>query len=386
MAQIDFQSYMALFAAEMPRFSVPGIGSFVWHVERAQVDPKAGIVLPPRPILKYEPGHRYQAETVAFLQEYFGIPAEEAEALLREIGRIASSYIRATNEIDLWKLGKIKKVGAIYKVELAEDAPIAITAELYEVSLRSTAGAAVSPPPVSLPAAEKRKPEKPPKTQEKSKIPDQSRARVVESGAEGPIPPQPARSSERRWTLVIVVIGVIVAVAAAGVFWLLSKRKAAQPVEISLSKRLPSGTSSSETSDLSEKEAAPARPSEKSETAPAPSKAEPARPKSEQPTPQPKAQVPPPAEKPAPSPLPTTDKPKPAAGPRYHIIVGAYPSRAEAEAKAREFSGYAIQYLPGKEPGWVRLSVFSTTNKEEAQRKLQEIRAQAPDAWVLTTQ
>lgn len=378
----------------MPRFSVPGIGSFVWHVERAQVDPKAGIVLPPRPTLKYEPGHRYQSETIMFIQEYFGMPADEAEALLREIGRVASNYVRATNEIDLWKLGKIKKVGAIYKVELANEAPIAITAELYEVSLRATTGAAVAPPPVSSPAPEKRKPEKPSKTQEtqeKSKTTEQTRARVVERDAEDTIPAKSGRSSERRWTLIIVVIGVIVAVAAVGVFWLLGKRKTAQPVEISLSKRSSSTTSSSETSDTeaakssasSEDKAASARKSEKSEAAP--SKAEPTRSKPE-PAPQPKAQTTPPAEKPAPSPPPTSDKPKPASGPRYHIIVGAYPSRAEAEAKAKQFSGYAVQYLPGKDPGWVRLSVFNTTNKGEAQRKLQEIRAQAPDAWVLTAQ
>lgn len=380
MSQIDFQSYIALLAAEMPRFSVPGIGSFVWHVEKAQVDPKAGIVAPPRPFLKYEPGHRYQGETIAFLQEYFGMAQEEAEAFLREIGRLASAYVRATNEMDLWKLGKIKKVGAVYKVELSEDAPVPFTAELYEVSLRAGAMSAVAPPPASAPA--KSKQDKSPKAEEKTM--ERSRARVVEAIGDD-IAPQPTSPSGRRWGLIIIVIGLITAVVAVGVFWVLRGRKPAQPVEVVLSKPKP------------DKPAQPAEPAsqasspssaQKSVPSPAPEKPQQTQKQtaSAERKPAEAEQKPLPPEKPI-SQAPPPSPPKPvASGPRYYIIVGSYPSRAEAEAKAREFAGYRVEYLPGKDPGWVRLSIFSSSDKAEVQQKLREVKSQVPDAWVFTAQ
>lgn len=391
MSQIDFQSYIALLAAEMPRFSVPGIGSFIWHVEKAHVDPKAGTVAPPRPFLKYEPGHRYQVDTVAFLQEYFGMSPEEAEAFLREIGRLASSYIRATNEMDLWKLGKIRKVGAVYKVELAEEAPVPFTAELYEVSLRSGAVSAVAPPPVAAHAPAREKQQKPAKVKEKPV--EHSRARVVESPATGEVIPQPASSAGRRWGLIVVGIGVIVAVVAVSVFWVLRGRKPAQPVEVVLSRPKP------------DKPAQPAEPAsqasspssaQKSVPSPAPEKPQQtqkrtasAERKPAEPSPAPDkstGQKPPTPEKPV-SQTPPPSPPKPvASGPRYHIIVGSYPSRAEAESRAREFSGYRVEYLPGKDPGWVRLSIFSSSDKAEVQQKLREVKSQVPDAWVFTAQ
>lgn len=383
MSQIDFQSYIALLAAEMPRFSVPGIGSFVWHVEKAHVDPKAGTVAPPRPFLKYEPGHRYQAETVAFLQEYFGMPPEEAEPFLREIGRLASNYIRATNEMDLWKLGKIRKVGAVYKVELAEEAPVPFTAELYEVSLRSGAVSAVAPPPVAAPAPAREKQQKSAKVKEKPV--EHSRARVVESPATGEVIPQPASSAGRRWGLIVVGIGVIIAVVAVSVFWVLKGRKPAQPVEVVLSR--PKPDRSAQPAEPAPQASSPAS-AQKSAPSPAPEKPQQTQKQtaSAERKPAEAEQKPLPPEKPV-SQTPPPSPPKPvASGPRYHIIVGSYPSRAEAESRAREFSGYRVEYLPGKDPGWVRLSIFSSSDKAEVQQKLREVKSQVPDAWVFTAQ
>lgn len=381
MAQIDFQSYVSLLAVELPRFSIPGVGSFIWHVEKAQVDPKGGVVAPPRPFLKYEPGHRYQAETVAFLQEYFGIPTEEAEALLKEIGRLSSAYLRAANEMDLWKLGKIKKVGAVYKLELAEEAVVPFSAELYEVSLRASGGAAVAP--VSPSPEPKAKPKEKPKSPS-TLVEEPPRARPVEvEFTEGPSQPSP-RSKRRPLLLIGVIILVGIGVAAGG-FWIWQQRESAkQPVEIVMSKK--EKERSAEVEPPSTPAGAPT--STPSEEPPSPKDKKPAPP----PTPEreresrtEKASSPAPApsvEKPAKPELPKAEK-VPPVGPRYHIIIGSYPSRAEAEAKAREFPGYSIVYLPGKDPGWVRLSVFSSTDKAEIQRKLQEVKTRVPDAWVL---
>ncbi|MCX8112332.1 MAG: SPOR domain-containing protein [Bacteroidia bacterium] len=372
MAQIDFQSYIALLAAELPRFSVPGVGSFVWHVEKAHVDPRAGVVAPPRPALKYEPGHRFQAETITFLREYFGLPAEEAEALLREIGRLASTYLRATNEMDLWKLGKIKKVGAVYKVELAEEALIPFSAELYEVSLRSSSPAA---PVAATPAKAKVSG----KSQDLSKASDFPRARVVEQSTETEVfTPQPTQTSGKRWSVLLISIGLIVAIITIGVFWILRKRKPAQPVEIVLSKPKPEVSSKPELPPTPPQPTSSSSPEKRFQTSP---------PEKKPPTDQVAASPPSPKNKSA---IPEQPKPQappsPSPGPRYYIIVGSYPSRTEAEAKARELAEFQVEYLPGKEPGWVRLSVFSSSNKADVQRKLREVKAKIPDAWVFTAQ
>lgn len=371
MAQIDFQSYIAFLAAELPRFSIPGVGTFVWHVEKVAVDPKSAIVTPPRSALKYEPGHRYQSETVAFLHEHFGISYEEADALLREIGKAASAYLRAAGEMDLWKFGKIKKVGASYRVELNEEAQIPVAVELYEVSLRSGVTAAVaSPPPIVSSSS-------PPAKKSKSTPAESPRARVVETSEEILSVPEieaSPPSSERRWGLIIVGIGLVLVLLAGGVFWILSKRKPAQPVEIVLSQpRTPSAK---------EKPAAP----KETPSASSPSPTQPSTPSKSEPVKKETPVSPTPAPKPEPpkAVLQPTPAPTPSKGPRYHIIVGSYPSRSEAEEKARTFTGYRIEYLPGKDPGWVRLSIYSSENKADVVRKLQEIRGQVPDAWIFT--
>ncbi|MCS7297858.1 MAG: hypothetical protein RMK19_02210 [Bacteroidia bacterium] len=378
MAQIDFQAYIALLAAELPRFSVPGVGSFVWHVEKAYVDPKLGIVTPPRPVLKYEPGHRYQAETVAFFQEYFGSDAAEAEALLREVGRLASAYLKAANEMDLWKFGKIKRIGGLYKIELAEGAPIPFAMELYEVSLRAGAASSVAPPPVPTPQDKPKEKDK----KDKPSLSDVPRARVVESPPsieeegdieKGEILPQPVAVPRQRWGLMLVALALLISLLAAGVFWILRKRKPAQPVEIVLSKSRPTAEPSSEV-----KPPSPEKPttSSTSPTLTLPEKkSSEAKPSPSLPSPpsSPSKASPPPPPKPSPS--------SPVSG-RYYIIVGSYPSRSEAEEKARQFSGYSIEYLPGKEPGWVRISIFSSSDRMQVQQKLREIKTRVPDAWV----
>lgn len=371
MASIDFQSYFALLAAELPRFSVPGVGSFVWHVEKAHVDPKAGTVAPPRPTLKYEPGHRYQSDTIAFLQEYFGIPSEEAEALLKEIGRLASAYIRAANEMEIWKLGKLKKIGGIYKVELNEEAPIPIVAELYEVSLRSSAAAA-APVSISIPHPSERTVDKAKSSSSKSEA---SRARVV---VEEPEREKAYRSSGgqavRRWRVVIGLVSLLMVGIGVAIFWILRGKKTHQPVEIVINK---SPSPSANTPSASKQPEEPIQSQKPSTSKPPAQTIEKSKPPTKADFPQDKKEVASSVRS-----EPTFAK-KPSSGPRYHIIAGSYPSRAEAEAKARQFTGYAVEYLPGKEPGWIRLSIYSSTDPKEVQQKLREIKSQVPDAWVL---
>ncbi|MCX7606091.1 MAG: SPOR domain-containing protein [Bacteroidia bacterium] len=353
-AQIDFQLYFSLLATDLLRFSIPGIGSFVWHVERSHVDPKAGTVSPPRPSLKYEPGYRYQGETVAFLRDHFGITENEAETLLREIGRLTSTYLKAAPELELWRLGKLKRIGGTYKVELVEEAHIPFAIELQEVSLRAGAVSAVTPLSTSPVSSEEGKSRK-----------EKSRARPIEDEASpaGLVEKAAPSSQRRRWLPLLGGVALVVALLAVVTFLLLKKRKPPQPVEISLSAR-----KAPPSQDKTTPVAATPPPSQSKD---APQVPPPSVEKSSSASP-PKA-----VEKSAPPPVKSIPS-----GPKYYIIVGSYPSRAEAEQKAAQFSGYKVEYLPGKEPGWVRLSIYSSTDKGEVQVRLREIKAQVPDAWV----
>lgn len=387
-AQIDFQAYLTFLVSQRERFSVPGLGTFVWHLERSHVDPKGGSISPPRPILKFEPGLRYQSETVAFLRDYFTLTRAEAENLLKEIGRLASAYLRAASEIDLWRIGKLKRVGGIYKFEPAENATLPIALDLGEVSLRAGGTPAVAPlsaapaSPTSASPAAKAKPSKTKDTPPAPKTaPERPRARPVEEEeqeADTHISPQPSR--KRNWIPLISGIVIVVSLLVAATVWLMRRRQPPAPVEITLSpsKSTPAATeapknptpapSSSPSSD---------KPSPKTPTAP-PTKAEmPAKPVEKTET------SPKPASKSTPPP-PQTQPTPPPSGPKYYIIIGSYPSRAEAETQAQRFSGYTIEYLPGKDPGWVRLGLLVSGDKAAAQRKLREVKAQVPDAWLYT--
>lgn len=374
-AHLDFQIYVAFLASELPRFTIPGLGSFAWHIEKAHVDPRTGVVTPPKPTLKHEPGHRYQAETVAFLRDHFGLPEAEAEALLREIGRLAAAYLRAASEMDLWRLGKIKRVGGVYKVELQEEVIPPIAVGLEEVNLRASTFSVVSlPKAASLPSS--------------SKSPDTSRARVQEavSPVSSPeesskVSPQPR--SSRRWVPVVASGVIVVAILAGVTFWLVRKRTPPQPVEIRLGGKSATSAGAPRPMPASPPTASPPSEAGKAASNPAPRPATPppaaASPKKTSPPAQTEKQAPPPSEK-ASAPA----APAGSTGPTYYIIVGSYPSRAEAEQKAAAFAGYKIEYLPGKDPGWVRLSVYSSRDKAAVQQRYREIKAKVPDAWVFT--
>ena len=384
--QIDFQAYLTLLASQRERFSVPGLGTFVWHLERSHVDPKGGIITPPRPTLKFEPGLRYQAETVAFLRDHFSLPPSEAENLLKEIGRLASAYLRAASEVELWRMGKLKRVGGVYRFEPNEGATLPIAVDLMEVSLRAGGTPAVAPlsvspaRPATSSTAEKAKPPKPKDTEPLPKAaPEKPRARPTEKPNEEDelIPPQPSR--KRNWVPLISGIILVVSLLVAATVWLMRRRQPPAPVEISLSQSK---------STSARKEEAPksqtAEPSSSAAPKSAPKEPAPTRPKAEAAPPKPTEKTEPtPKPTPKPTPSPAQAPPTPS-GPRYYIIVGSYPSRAEAEAQAGRFSGYTIEYLPGKDPGWVRLGLLAPSSKAEAQRKLKEVKAQVPDAWLYT--
>ncbi len=385
--QIDFQAYLTLLAAQRERFSVPGLGTFVWHLERSHVDPRGGTITPPRPTLKFEPGLRYQAETVAFLRDHFSLTPAEAENLLKEIGRLASNYLRAASEVELWRMGKLKRIGGVYKFEPNEGATLPIAMDLMEVSLRAGGTPAVAPlsaaptGSAASPSAEKTKSAKSKDTASSPKTaPEKPRARPVEKLDEEDdeyISPQPRR--KRSWIPLVSGIILIVSLLVAATVWLMRRRQPPAPVEITLSQ--PKSTSTP-------KEGTPkgqtAEPSPSPASKPAPKDPAPTRPKAEAAPPKP-AEKTEPTPKPTPKPAPSPAQASPApSGPRYYIIVGSYPSRAEAEAQAGRFSGYTIEYLPGKDPGWVRIGLLAPSDKAEAQRKLKEIKAQVPDAWLYT--
>ncbi|GIV23218.1 MAG: hypothetical protein KatS3mg025_0877 [Bacteroidia bacterium] len=363
-AQIDFQLYMGLLAAELPRFSVPGIGSFTWHVERAHVDPKSGTVTPPHPALKYEPGHKYLAETIAFLRDYFSLSEKEAEALLREVGRLTAAYLRAAPEMDLWRLGKLKRMGGLYKVELHEEAPIPFVMDLAEISLRAGASPVVTlaQSPTALSEAPKKHIETSP------------RAQPIETPSPT-VPPQPR--SSRRWLPIVLGTVAVIVVMGAITYVITRKRTPPQPVEINLSTKSASTPAPKAEPPKSSKEASTAKPTP-AETSPAqtPSTAKPSAPQA--PIASPKPSSPPEVAPKSPS-----KEVKTSSQPRYYVIVGAYPSRSEAEAKATAFPGYTVEYLPHpSKAGWFRVSIFSSTNRQQAEAFLRKIKSEVPDAWV----
>ncbi len=372
-AKTDFESYFALFAASLERFSIPGLGSFVWHIERAEVDPKAAQIKPPRPQLKYEPGQRYLSETVAFLMDKYGLSEQASEAFLKELGLVLVNYLKAANEMDVWKLGKLRRTGVSYRLELSEEAPVSFLEDLHPVSLRPTEGAVApisgSGQPPAPPPTKKAEKEKP--------VKESSRAKAVD------VPPQPQESpgARRRGLSWIVVVLLLLVGIGVGAYFILRQREktSRQPTEIVLGskheKTAPAETQKSEkASELPPAESkTPAQPSEPENTPPAkpptPEKS------STPPAPTPK----PPATERAISTQPTLTTPQKG---RYYIIVGSEPTLEEAAAKARAMGIPTAEFLPVPERGRVRISYHSTPNKAEAEARLKEAKARIPDAWL----
>jgi cell division septation protein DedD len=382
-AKIDFENYFALFATSLERFSIPNLGSFVWHIERAEVDPKTAQIKPPRPQLKYEPGQRYLAETVAFLIDRYGLSPEEAEAFLKELGHILLNYLKAANEMDVWKLGKLRRAGVSYRLELSEEAPLSFLEDLQPVSLRHSEGAVAPLTVSSQPTA----PASPKKAEKAQPHKESTRAKVVE------VSPQPAESTprKRRGLAWIGVVFLVLVGVGLGAYFILRKRKQAsrQPVEVVLGSKQgkSSGTSQGPEKTLPTNNNVSASQTEKkakTETTSPPS----SMPKSSSQKP---AQAPPAPEKaPAPkapsSPLPSSSKPAlttPQKG-RYYVIVGSYPSLEEAYENAKALGSSTVELLPMPERGRVRVSYYSSSNKAEAEARLREVRTRFKDAWLYT--
>jgi cell division septation protein DedD len=382
-AKIDFENYFALFATSLERFSIPNLGSFVWHIERAEVDPKTAQIKPPRPQLKYEPGQRYLAETVAFLIDRYGLSPEEAETFLKELGHILLNYLKAANEMDVWKLGKLRRAGVSYRLELSEEAPLSFLEDLQPVSLRHSEGAVAPLTVSSQPTAPAS-----PKKAEKAQPPKEStRAKVVE------VSPQPTESTprKRRGLAWIGVVFLVLVGIGLGAYFILRKRERAsrQPVEVVLGSKQ---GKSSEASHGPEKNL----PADNNVSAPQPekqAKSETTSPPSSTPksSSEKPAQAPPASEKaPAPkapsSPVPSSPKPAlttPQKG-RYYVIVGSYPSLEEAYENAKALGSSTVEFLPVPERGRVRVSYYSSSDKAEAEARLREVRTRFKDAWLYT--
>lgn len=374
-AKTDFESYFALFAASLERFSIPGLGSFVWHIERAEVDPKTAQIKPPRPQLKYEPGQRYLSETVAFLIDKYGLSEQASEAFLKELGLVLVNYLKAANEMDVWKLGKLRRTGVSYRLELSEEAPVSFLEDLHPVSLRHTEGAVApisgSGQPPAPPPTKKAEKEKP--------VKESSRAKAVEVAPQ----PQESPASRRRGLSWIVVVLLLLVGIGVGAYFILRQREktSRQPTEIVLGSKhqktapaeTPKSEKASEPSSAESKTPASTRPS-------APENKPPAKPPTPEtsptsPTPTPK----PPATERAISTQLTLTTPQKG---RYYIIVGSEPTLEEAAAKAKALGISTAEFLPVPERGRVRISYHSTPDKAEAEARLKEAKVRIPDAWL----
>ncbi len=393
---IDFEAYTALLMSSLERFSIPSVGSFVWHIERAEGDPRTATLKPPKPILKYEPGNRYLAETVAFLRDHYGLPEEEAKELLEETGRLLLGYLKSSPEINVWKLGKLRKVGVTYKFEVSEETPLSFLEDLAPVSLRATEERVVSLGPASAPTpSPKATPKK--EKEKKAQPAEKSRVRQVDEV----VSPQPeARSGNRSLILVGLSLLLLIGAGTAAYLILRQRKKTAKtPVEIVLKsdKGTKGATDSASTPPAPASTATPAPQSEKSPTTPSETatrhssiremrekgivqvqkEPKPAPAPSTSPKGAPKA-----PESTSPAQASTLKAPQPG---RHYLIIGAYPSLEEAKAKAQVFAGQPVEFLSHpKKSGWVRLSLYSSTDKQAVEARRNQILAQIPDAWIFT--
>ena len=377
-AKIDFENYFALFVTSLERFSIPGLGSFVWHIERVEVDPKAAQIKPPRPQLKYEPGQRYLSETIAFLIDKYGLSQQEAEAFLKELGLILVNYLKATNEMDVWKLGKLRRTGVSYRLELNEGAPVSFLEDLHPVSLRHGEGAVA---PISGSGQSPASPPPPKKAEKEKPSKESSRAKAVD------VPPQPQeRTPARRRGLgwIVAVLLLLVGIGVGAYFILRQRKKASrQPVEIVLGsknekKSLVETSGPEKTSEVS--------PAESTTPTPTPSPAPENKPSSTPAITEKTSTPPAPAPEPPVSERPTSAQPTlttPQKG-RYYIIIGSEPSLEAAYAKAKALGVSKAEFLPVPERGRVRISYHSTPNKAEAEARLKDVKARIPDAWIYT--
>jgi cell division septation protein DedD len=314
---------------------------------------------------------------VAFLIDRYGLSPEEAEAFLKELGHILLNYLKTANEMDVWKLGKLRRAGVSYRLELSEEAPLSFLEDLQPVSLRHSEGAVAPLTVSSQPTAPAS-----PKKAEKAQPPKEStRAKVVE------VSPQPAESTprKRRGLAWIGVVFLVLVGVGLGAYFILRKRERAsrQPVEVVLGSKQ---GKSSETFHGSEKtlpaddnvSVSQTEKKAKTETTSPPSS-------SQKPVQAPPAPEKSPAPK-APSPVPSPSKPAlttPQKG-RYYVIVGSYPSLEEAYENAKAIGSSTVEFLPVPERGRVRVSYFSSSNKAEAEARLREVRTRFKDAWLYT--
>ncbi|MDT7942297.1 MAG: hypothetical protein RQ993_03395, partial [Bacteroidota bacterium] len=279
-------------------------------------------------------------------------------------------------------LGKLRRAGVSYRLELSEEAPLSFLEDLQPVSLRHSEGAVAPLTVSSQPTA----PASPKKAEKAQPHKESTRAKVVE------VSPQPAESTprKRRGLAWIGVVFLVLVGVGLGAYFILRKRERAsrQPVEVVLGSKQ---GKSSETSRGSEKtlpaddnvSAPQLEKKAKSETTSSPSS-------TPQSSSQKPVQAPPASEKSsaleAPSPVPSSPKPAlttPQKG-RYYVIVGSYPSLEEAYENAKALGSSTVEFLPVPERGRVRVSYYSSSNKAEAEARLREVRTRFKDAWLYT--
>lgn len=348
MKEIDYALYLAHLLRELPRVSIPGIGSFVRVSQKSVIDPRTGEITPPYYTIKHEPGTKYLHFTSRFIQDTYGYSLQEAELFLKEMGRYVVNYLKMPVELELPRLGKLRRIGGIYKLELFGDPYPRWAVDLEVTHLRSKTT-------TTIPLAS---PQKSPKqeTPRKSKeVPPKASDQLVgEVLSDAP---------KKRKLFIPILAGVIVALAivSALVYFLGRSKSTSQVVEIDLSKHTSKSIPQDTASQIS------SSPSKEAEAQPAPPSPQSLRERGRVVSKELKPESPP----------PTTAS--------YHIIGAAAPSQAEAQKKAQEFrkKGFRTQLLPHPtKPGWYRVSIYQSNSPEAAKRKLKELKAIYPDVWL----
>ncbi|MGQ9863394.1 MAG: SPOR domain-containing protein [Bacteroidia bacterium] len=347
MKEIDYALYLAHFLRELPRVSVPGIGSFVRVPQKSIIDPRTGEMTPPFYTIKHQPGTKYIHFTSKFIQDVYGFSAEEADAFLKEMGRYIANYLKMPVELELPRVGKLRRIGGTYKLELFDDPYSHWSVDLEVAHLRSKTTTKV---PLSVP-------------QKSSKAPQKSKSTSPKVGSEQLVENVLSDAPKKRKLFIPILVGVVVALGIVGalVYFLGKSKPAPQIVEVDLSKRAP------KPADTAAKvSSSPTREPESSSKPPSPQALR----ERGRFTPQ--------------EPKPETPK-RTSETYKYHIIGAAAPSQAEAQAKAQEFEkkGLRTQLLPHPtKPGWYRISIYQSNSPKAAKEKLKQLKAEYPDAWL----
>jgi hypothetical protein len=386
---VDHKAFLAIAFRELERFSLPGVGTFVRESKPARVDPKTKQLQPPSSYIKLEPGERNLMQLYQYLGDQANLRREQAEKYAQELGHFVKEYTKISGGLELRGVGRITKdaTGGIV-FEPAMDDPTFSTYALKPVVLPETAPTQEAPPKADKKTGKKgsgkedvrtarpkgraaREQQKVQRTEEDT-LARARRTSMILFGALASL-----------LLLIIVVMGYAIyleneARKDSAIYKPINSDSLARAKEDSIK----AAQRKAEQQKLEQLRDSLRRDSLAKAEKPAgkKGKTKPATPK---------------IEKPAPQPAPTATAATPAldvsdlpAGATYHLIVGSFDNRGEADAKAALWrrKGYQPTVLPGSRSARFRLSVFGTKNKAALAKKYEQVVKDAPDVWVYSAQ